>query len=521
MSKKRNIGTVGALGGFAAAVALITALPSARGEEMSDLRVNPELSQQRVDQLAQVPAPFSAGPRASSGAGEGSFPRSFLIPGTDTSLKIGGEIREVFDYFFVGGNPNSSPQSTTLGNNGQLLAIPLKGSVARSRSNSIFLQSPRESKLNIETRTPTAFGEARTVFEFDWAGSTAFAPGGANPLSVSDNLHPRLRYAYGTLGGFLVGQANSNFSDPDANAETIDFGGNVGDPGVVRLPQIRYTAELAHWGWLGALSFSAETPETDAVINSNFVTGVIASDSGAVNGPSVAAISPAGETFAPVVAAPVVNPTKAAAPDLTAAWYIPQPWGHWDTSLVWRPALQFNDGQFVRRTFMGYGAHIGFDVKPDWFGWSKDDITFHLLGGDGIGRYMNSSSSFALASNYGGLPAGFQSAVGGVPTLAGAALVRIRTTPEFGGSIGYQHWWAPNVRSTVSGGVLMHDIPNYVGAGNQGSLNKRLISGHANLIWSPVSFVDVGIEYTYGYRVVQNNNHGDMHVLDGKIGVKF
>jgi hypothetical protein len=28
-------------------------------------------------------------------------------------------------------------------------------------------------------------------------------------------LLPRLRYAYGTLGGFLAGQANSNFADPD------------------------------------------------------------------------------------------------------------------------------------------------------------------------------------------------------------------------------------------------------------------------------------------------------------------
>ena len=39
-----------------------------------------------------------------------------------------------------------------------------------------------------------------------------------------------MRYAYGTLGGFLAGQATSNFSAPDANGETLDFGGNVGVP---------------------------------------------------------------------------------------------------------------------------------------------------------------------------------------------------------------------------------------------------------------------------------------------------
>jgi hypothetical protein len=42
MSKQRNIGTVAALGGLTAAVALITALPSARADELSDLRANQE-----------------------------------------------------------------------------------------------------------------------------------------------------------------------------------------------------------------------------------------------------------------------------------------------------------------------------------------------------------------------------------------------------------------------------------------------------------------------------------------------
>src|SRR4029079_5997848 len=50
-----NIGTVAALGGLTAAVALITALPSARADELGDLRANQELLQRRIDQLAQVP----------------------------------------------------------------------------------------------------------------------------------------------------------------------------------------------------------------------------------------------------------------------------------------------------------------------------------------------------------------------------------------------------------------------------------------------------------------------------------
>src|SRR5262249_35551167 len=91
MSKKRNIGTVAALGGLTA-VALITALPSARADELGDLRANQQLLQRRIDQLAQVPPPPPA-PGAGPGGPvmAGSFPRSFVVPGTEVSLRVGGQ----------------------------------------------------------------------------------------------------------------------------------------------------------------------------------------------------------------------------------------------------------------------------------------------------------------------------------------------------------------------------------------------------------------------------------------------
>ena len=109
----------------------------------------------------------------------GSFPRSILIPGTDTSMKIYGQISEVLDYWLTGnGNPASSPANTTVGINGFVQAIPLNNTVARARGNGIFQQTPRESRMGMETRTPTPFGEARTVLEWDWTEATSFVPGG-------------------------------------------------------------------------------------------------------------------------------------------------------------------------------------------------------------------------------------------------------------------------------------------------------------------------------------------------------
>ena len=44
---------------------------------------------------------------------------------------------------------------------------------------------------------------------------------------------------------------------------------------------------------------------------------------------------------------------------------------------------------------------------------------------------------------------------------------------------------------------------------------------HANLIWNPVSFVDVGLEYMWGQRTVLNNTTGSENVLISKFAFRF
>jgi hypothetical protein len=120
------------------------------GVHAAELQTNQQFLDQRIDQLAaagQNTGPgvnFSIDKKPAMGAPltPGSFPHSILTPGTDTSLKVYGEIDEVIGDGLTGGN------SGGLGN----------GS---------FSQSPRQSKLGFETRTPTPLGDARTVIEFD------------------------------------------------------------------------------------------------------------------------------------------------------------------------------------------------------------------------------------------------------------------------------------------------------------------------------------------------------------------
>ena len=64
MTKKRNIGGVAAIGGMTAAVLLLTGLPTAKADELADLRANQQLLQQRIDQLAQAEQPHAPGESA-------------------------------------------------------------------------------------------------------------------------------------------------------------------------------------------------------------------------------------------------------------------------------------------------------------------------------------------------------------------------------------------------------------------------------------------------------------------------
>ncbi len=126
----------------------------------------------------------------------GSFPRSFLIPGTDTSIRVGGFVDfTALDFLNGGGAINGSNYGSNSGQNGQTNTLPVGGGFvpglgfvnpqatlhAPSRNNGVLEFSPNQSRLDIETRTPTAWGEARTFFAFDWAGCSSGAITPAKP----------------------------------------------------------------------------------------------------------------------------------------------------------------------------------------------------------------------------------------------------------------------------------------------------------------------------------------------------
>jgi hypothetical protein len=71
---------------------------AAGADELSDRLARQAQVNSRIDQLAKPEGPPTDdqptldNPRPSGTIGAGSFPRSFLVPGTDTSVRVGGSV---------------------------------------------------------------------------------------------------------------------------------------------------------------------------------------------------------------------------------------------------------------------------------------------------------------------------------------------------------------------------------------------------------------------------------------------
>src|SRR5436305_1897836 len=493
MTDKRNIGTVAALGGLTAAVALSTALPSARADGLGDLRANQELLQRRIDQLAQVPPPGAPPGGPGGPVMAGSFPRSFVIPGTEVSLRVGGQgVGTVVWYLkghAVGGalNGQGSFNETYVdgqGGTGNLASIPLNTHTfsagpgapvgfAHSRS-STWNFSGKQSRVFLDARTPSPYGEVKAYIEFDFSASNTNTILNNNQGSVNGYI-PRFRQGYATLGGLLAGQTQGTFTDNDADPELLDFGGTTATLFVARTPQVRYTYPLPYGM---SVAVAAENPAT----NYAGPFGTFFTDTNQI--PNIAACTalttptPGGATGTTTIGGTTVatnitnaclgnsaffNPAQDLAPNFVARWRIEQPWGHIQVGTQ-TILYTLNDGLFLNRSFLGYGGSL----SGNFFTWGKDNLTWGVAGGDGIGDGI--ANNIGVATNFGGALAG--QAVNATDSRSFFttnralydASVLATTIVSWSGRIGYQHWWTPELRSTVDFSINHNDVPAFIQA---------------------------------------------------------
>jgi hypothetical protein len=480
-----------ALGTLTAGVALVGGMPAAEAQSVSDQSV------------AQAPA---------AAPGGGSFPGSLAVPGTNTSLRVGGYAK--FDYQY-----DSSVCQNFVANGAgtaALIAIlPMGDNVPNSVTqvghgiHGCSRTSAAESRFNIETRTPTAYGEVKTFIEGDFEGVSGVitnpatsGAGNANTYLInSDRSAFALRHAYGTLGPLLAGQNFSLFEDLAASPETLDFGGAIGVAGPLRQSQIRYVYPVASGLSLGA---SLEEPQT-VLISANPVTNGAASNVQPTLGSSTYGLGQ-GEKVPDLVGALIYNqgPGHVALRSVVRDLYDVNPNGFPPPLTLNGAATGFSHSSVFH---LGWGVGLSGDYHP--FG--KDDIMLQAAGGQGVGRYLTNTGNTQGDS---------------VVSPNGAELTPV---PAFSGTAAYQHWWTDSLRSTVEGSIIQQRWPEQVflnwatagqnpmapggiGAGNgaYGSLTHVEYSSHANLIWSPVPMVDLGYEFIFEQRKTEAGQVGNL-----------
>jgi len=443
-----------ALLGSGAAIALMAG-PALAGQT-EDLKAQIDQLQSRLDQLekqqATTDAKVAAAP-ADAVVG-GDFPGSFKLPGSDTSVAIHGYTKLDFIYDF----------DQALGDTFDVSAIASPHSPSQRKDGAVHLGA-RQSRLHIETRTPTNYGQLQTVLEMDFFGA-------AGTQFTNNSNGMRMRHAYGVLGPVLAGQTWTNFMDVADGPELLDFGGGAGAPSK-RQAQVRYTQAFGKF----TASASAENPAD-------------------VGRPAAGG---AGEITAVGGTAPATNPTM---PDLTAALEYTDGWGHVKASGVLRRLQSDNGlggsgpsaGTRLRDDAMGYGGNIGASVNwGQWVGgyFAQDQLGVDGYYGTGIGDYL-------IPPNQGIGQMTFLE-----PTASG---VRLINTPGEGGQAWLAHHWTDQLRSNFVYGISHWTFPAALTPTTAQS--NTIQTAYVNLIWSPVKSVNFGLEFMYGNRLMRAADTG-------------
>ena len=215
-----------------AAAVLLTFAPglvtNAAAGELDDLKRQIELLTKKIESIEakQKAAPAAAAVPANVVTG-GSVPGSIKIPGSDTSFRVSGQVKG--DYIV----DLKAPPPAGGGDAAFITSAPLRGSAAANKKGESRFHA-KESRITLETFTPTSYGLLKTVIEGDFfdentgqvntAGQTTV--NGVTGVEFGGNTTSfGIRHAYGELGPFLAGQTWTNFMDITAYGEKVDFTG--------------------------------------------------------------------------------------------------------------------------------------------------------------------------------------------------------------------------------------------------------------------------------------------------------
>jgi hypothetical protein len=374
----------------------------------------------------------------------------FYIPGTDTCLRVGGRVRAEYTVGTRFGETQDA-----------------YGTRARGR-------------LNVDARTATAYGTLRTFFRYELTSSSGFyngsiggnqgiiAPGtpraSATPTSFGvltpNATSSLLDLAFVQFGPITAGRAQS-FFDFYANDYTFSTLRTADS----RLNLLAYTATFGS-------GFSATISLEDRITGTQGRENTVVSTFGSAN---------LGQDF----------------PDVVASLRVDQGWGSAQLSGALTSRNISNTGPLFNSSNDELGFAIQGGVKLNLPMLAAGDVLFlQAAYADGALGYLGWGGNFGtgrMASQGLGLAVADYSvdALGNTNSATGWSFVAV-----------LRHFWTPTLRSELFGSYselkLGYTLANQVnGLAAPRSLDpKELIVG-GNLIWSPVSGLDIGVEVLY------------------------
>jgi len=369
---------------------------------------------------------------------DSNFRGAWHLPGTTAAMKIGGYVNLAVvnsldplvasDRFIVG-------------------SIPPDGvSVPGAREGTQVTAS--QSRLNLEVREQTSYGQLRAFLEGDFLGS-------------GDTF--RLRHAYGQYGRALAGKTLSVFSNLESLPEQVDFEG-INGAVLVRQPQLRIFPTL---GKDYSLVVSIEDPRTD-IQNGTGQQGF-------------------GDFVFSVDRVPLGG---------THAW-------NYKAAMIFRD-LQGNnviEGEPIppdagpTQSAIGWGVTTSGRASPSILA-DKDFILWQLTYGEGIGRYLNDLGTVgggdAVFDPNGELKA--------LPVFAGF----LSYQHEWARRFSFMSGWPGLLRSNFNYSWI--NVRNFDFQEDSSYNSTTYVS--ANLIYFPTQNARFGIEYLWGQRQNKDGSVG-------------
>lgn len=315
----------------------------------------------------------------------------------------------------------------------------------------------KQSRFWLNAATDVAGHQVKGTLEFDFQVAT----GTQGSQRTTNGYNLGLRRVFMQVDRWTFGQDWSTFQYTGALPETTDYVGGVEGTVFVRQPLIRYSAPL---GKTTTLHMSLENPEAG--------TATLGSPTLVENG----------DDHLPDFAVRLVHTGKIG-----------------ELSLGGLVRQVRTDTAGVSAQTGGYGASLGGklflnDAKTG-------DVRFMVTYGRNIGRYVG--LNFAPDAVY--VPAG--NSFADVDVLAAMGAIRIPLNKR--------------LRANVMGSYQTVNYDDTLAAANIATFNKSAWSVAANLFYSPMNNVDVGVEYRHGARNLVNGANGTTDRIEAAVKYSF